>query len=291
MLVHVLTHNRLNQIFATVFDGRVDAGQPISIRMTLYHTVKWDFWVAFTWGLVQFACMLASPVILREMIAWFGQPCYSYYEGNRSLSNATCVCEASANCLRDYPSAAYSIDDFPLWFSYGIQMALVLFGLNFVTAVAQGQEMYWSRSLGMKMRNSMITATYRKILETSVQSRDRLGTGKVFTLITQDAEIMYLAGYLAARCAVAPFVVAFGTYLAITYAGWAPPICGLGIMFGFVATALGQHAIRVEVPNLILLRQIRCASRLGHLVWHGLLHRTLWLLDVTYKQKQRWPPW
>ena len=48
------------------------------------------------------------------------------------------------------------------------------------------------------MRNTMITSTYRKILETSVQSRDRLGTGKVFTLITQDAEIMYLAGYLAA---------------------------------------------------------------------------------------------
>jgi hypothetical protein len=72
-------------------------------------------------------------------------------------------------------------------------MALLLFVLNFGTALAQGQEMYWSRSLGMKMRNTMITATYRKILETSVQSRDRLGTGAIYTLITQHSEIMYVA--------------------------------------------------------------------------------------------------
>ena len=104
-----------------------------------YHTVKQDFWIAFTWGLVQFACMLASPVVLREMVAWFGQDCYLYYESNRSLSNDTCLCESSQNCLRDYPSAAHALSDFPLWFSYGIQMAFLLFGLNFVTAVAQGQ--------------------------------------------------------------------------------------------------------------------------------------------------------
>ena len=49
---------------------------------------------------------------------------------------------------------------------------------------------YWSRSLGAKMRHVMQTSTFRKILETSVQSRDKLGSGKMYTLITGDAEIM-----------------------------------------------------------------------------------------------------
>ncbi len=46
------------------------------------------------------------------------------------------------------------------------------------------------------MRSTMITTTYRRILETSIQSRDAFGSGKLITLMTQDPESMYAAGYV-----------------------------------------------------------------------------------------------
>ena len=56
----------------------------------------------------------------------------------------------------------------------------------------------------------------------------------MYTLITADAEIMYMGGYMAARCLTSPIVLVIGFYLAIQYAGYAGPLAGLGVMCLFV---------------------------------------------------------
>jgi ABC-type multidrug transport system fused ATPase/permease subunit len=185
---------------------------------------------------LQFACNLASPILLSEIVGWLGQSCYVWNDDNSTLSPLQCECSTAKFCIRDNvrDDGSSRLSDYPLWFSYGMWMALAIFGLNFIGAIAAGQEMYWSRSLGTKMRHVMQTATFRKILETSVQSRDKIGSGKIFTLITTDAEIMYMVGYMQARVLTSPFVLIMGFYLAIQYAGYAGPLVGLAVMFIFV---------------------------------------------------------
>jgi ABC-type multidrug transport system fused ATPase/permease subunit len=86
----------------------------------------------------------------------------------------------------------------------------------------------------MKMRSTMITTTYRKLLETSVQSRDSFGSGKLLTLMTQDPESMYAAGYMCARVLNAPLVCGVGIYFAVDIVGYAPVLCGVAVLLLFV---------------------------------------------------------
>ena len=69
-----------------------------------------------------------------------GQECFVYDEQLRNISAITCDCGSTRLCVR---GQAPSIDMtmYPLWFSYGVMMALSLFFLNVLSAIAQGQEM------------------------------------------------------------------------------------------------------------------------------------------------------
>ena len=90
---------------------------------------------------LQFACSLASPILLAEMVAWLGQPCYVFNEGSNSITDQECECSSGRYCMRDNVKLDGSsrVSDYPLWFSYGMMMALSLFVLNFIGAIAAGQ--------------------------------------------------------------------------------------------------------------------------------------------------------
>jgi hypothetical protein len=58
---------RLNSVFARIFDKRIDDEQRLDIKWTLWATVKWDFYTAFFWGLVQFVrCAFSDRIFALE---------------------------------------------------------------------------------------------------------------------------------------------------------------------------------------------------------------------------------
>jgi hypothetical protein len=115
----------------------------------MVQVVKWDFWAAMGFSAIQYLCSVLSPLVLKEMIGWLGADCHPYDSSTATLNtNVTCVCRLAADCIRDQQFAGKTVADYPLWMSYGVIMAFVLFGLNFVQAIAQGQEMHVNHPLG-----------------------------------------------------------------------------------------------------------------------------------------------
>eukprot|EP00039_Didymoeca_costata_P016336 m.290144 g.290144 ORF g.290144 m.290144 type:complete len:411 (-) comp16377_c0_seq32:8492-9724(-) len=192
--------------------------QPYSSGWILFQVVKLDMIKAISWVMLQNACMVFAPLIIKEFVVWIGSPCYDFDDIARPL----CECGSASSCIRSSERSPVMKDS--RWFTWGVQLSLGLFLFTVTMCLAQGMEMYWSRSLGMKMRNTMMTTVYRRILETPLQVRSQWSTGAVYTLITQNAEIMYLAGYMTARSCVAPVVICFGLWIAIEQAGYAAPL-------------------------------------------------------------------
>lgn len=225
---------RLSLVFKETLSVRKDVGKPADVKWTLFHVVKWDLFKALAWAFGQYTCMLVSPLLLKMMVKFIQSDCYD-------ADGAICKACSTTGCERANwgPNATV-----PAWaeelqwggLSWGTELALWLFLLNVIGAICQGQEMYWSRSLGMKMRNTMITSAYRRVLAQKVQDRDVWATGQVYGLITADAEIMYHAGYLAARCLITPYVVILGVYISVSEVGPAA-MAGLGLLFAFVPVA------------------------------------------------------
>jgi hypothetical protein len=174
-----------------------------------------------------------------------------------NLSSVECPCAESSTCLRDDKSLIPR-DQRPLWFSFGIQLSLVFLVVALSTAVAQGQEMHFSRTVQIQMRSTLMSVAYPRIL-TAPLGRSARGRGAVHQLprlLFDDADAAARAGYLASRCAVAPLVVAVGLWAAVGQVGWLAVLAGAAAMAVFAALvhwwALLHHTCVNAAPlNLV----------------------------------------
>ena len=184
------------------------------------------------------------------------------HKRTNNISDTLCDCALATNCRRDDRSPI-PWDERPLWFTWGVQLSILLFLIALVTALAQGQEMWWSRSLATKIQAVLSAAVYPHILQASLQTQEAWTPSALAHLAAKDAEDLSRVGFVAARCIVAPFVVGIGGYLSVQITGWQPVVAGAGAMLlamiavYTLSTAEQTRHTAVEEHAAIRAKQVR----------------------------------
>ncbi|CAG9461161.1 unnamed protein product [Pedinophyceae sp. YPF-701] len=228
---------RLYDTFDEAWQEELASGKPNIRKALLKGNVLVLLWTAFLYAVSQ-ACTFAGPLLLQEIVK--GLACRQNVP--EALVDEVCVSE---NRLYIY--------------------AGVIIGAPAIISLCENHLTYSMGLLGCKLRNALMAAIYRKCLRASGASLQAESTGKIVTLMSNDAQKLQDVTLALHPCWGSPlYIVAIMVFL-WDVIGWASLVGAgamlmLGPLTGIVASKLvalrkaiiGYTDKRVTIMNEIV---------------------------------------
>lgn len=136
---------------------------------------------------------------------------------------------------------AYVYANGALW--KGMMLTFTFFGVSFVLALLNGQQMLIAYHVGVKIRTTLISAIYRKALKISSSAKKDTTVGEIVNLMAVDAHRFFEMSPYILIGVTAPFVMGLALYLLYHFIGVAA-FAGLAVLLamfpisGFIASRL-----------------------------------------------------
>lgn len=178
------------------------AGEP-SLKLAIWAGNGWTLFITGVFYAIAQACSLAGPLLLQRIVAGI------------SCSQAP---SPGSNCEPRNTLYYYCIG---------------LFLAPAIQSVTENHQNYLLYLMGTRMRNALMATIYRKCLKLSNSSLQAESTGKVVTLMSNDAQKLQDAAFSIHTLWGSPCLIVAILVLLYQQVGWATFV-GLGVMLGLV---------------------------------------------------------
>ncbi|KAM3574900.1 hypothetical protein VYU27_003126 [Nannochloropsis oceanica] len=176
-----------------------------SLNRALYRTHRRAFYVSGVLLFIEYALMLAKPVVLRYLLSW----------------------------LKGDVATEAEVGSTGHW-CYGIGVALGLACLNFMQTLIHHRAFMLTIRTGWRLRTSVQGLLYKKILKLDSRWQSRVGTGQIVSTLANDTQRYEDCAPSIHFLWVAPLMAFAGLGLLIMYVGIRPAAAGCVVTVGII---------------------------------------------------------